>query len=369
MKVWLISSSYPRTPDEAVNAGVLARDLALSFRDMGHEVRVISPAKPGGITPDDGLDLTEIRWLNPTLNMADLKPRRPKDFLSIASLIISSWWSVRSIRRSDPPDLIVALWAIPSGFLARWGATGASQSAVWLLGSDVWNASTYPFGERLLAGSLGGATEIYADGMDLVEETRRLTGMVPRFLPSVRRLPEVERRSSGHGRLLFIGRYHHNKGPDILLGAFAEILAVIPDMTLTMFGSGPLADDLRDRAAQPDLKGHVSIAGPIGAREVVDAMASHQLLVIPSRIDSVPLILGDAAQVGIPVVATDVGGLGDAVSSYGLGTVCPTASKSDISAGIQNALRAGRATTVPNTYPKPGEAAVRILNDCFGTAL
>jgi len=361
VRVWVITTSYPRSPDEAINAGVLARDLALDFHEMGHDVRVVTPRKPGGVEKDLVLDLTEIPWFSPTLTMSDLDPRHPRDLLAIVSLIVSSRWTMWSLARADQPDVIVALWAVPSGFMARWAARPHTQRAVWLLGSDVWNASRYPFGRQLLKSALSGVSGVYADGADLVEETTRLTGIVPEFLPSVRRLPGVARDKPRDNRILFVGRYHVNKGPDLLLDATAQILEEFPDVTLAMHGTGPLRDLLRERADVSDLRDHVSIGGPLSADEVASAMADAATLAIPSRVDSIPLVLGDAAQVGIPVVATDVGSLGHAVAAHDLGVVCPTATVDQIASGLAAALRAGRRSTLPNSYPKPGEAARRFL--------
>ncbi|MBL7184375.1 MAG: glycosyltransferase [Anaerolineae bacterium] len=50
-------------------------------------------------------------------------------------------------------------------------------------------------------------------------------------------------------------------------------------------------------------------------------MKACDALVIPSHIESIPILFSDAMQVGIPVVATDVGDLGQLVRQYGVGVV------------------------------------------------
>ena len=83
------------------------------------------------------------------------------------------------------------------------------------------------------------------------------------------------------------------------------------------------------------------IRGPIDAVGLANALAGAKVLAIPSRIESVPLILGDAIQAGCPVVATDCGDMGSVVVRYGLGVVVPPEDPGAMLAGIQRAL-AGR---------------------------
>ena len=66
---------------------------------------------------------------------------------------------------------------------------------------------------------------------------------------------------------------------------------------------------------------------------------------IPSRIESVPLVLGDAIQSGTAVVVTDCGDMGRVVEQHGLGVLVPPEDASAMAEGIASALGA--------TYPDP----------------
>jgi len=347
VRVWIVTTSYPRNPDESINAGVLVRDAALVLKDRGLDVTVVTPDKPGGILLDRGINGIVLSWIWPTLNMADLSPRRPADWIRITSLFATS--AVRLWRRARrrPPDAIVAFWAIPSGVFARWiGGWSGAPYVVWLLGSDVWKVRSFPLGQRLLRFVLRGARATYADGRELASEAEKLTGIDVRFLPSSRRLPRDAGLEAEPVDILFIGRYHPNKGPDVLIEAFALAHQARPDLTLRLHGLGELRADLEQQVSRLGLTGAVQIGGPLSATEVRAALEAAKVLAIPSRIESVPLILGDAGQAGVPVVVSDVGDMRELVDQGGLGYSVPAEDPAALSEALLLVVEGGLESRV-----------------------
>jgi glycosyltransferase involved in cell wall biosynthesis len=325
MHIWLITSSYPRVPEESLNAGVLARDLALSLLQLGHRVTVVTPNKPGGIALDPGLEAVRLPWFSPTLAMADLSPRKPADLIRIFSLFILARLALRRALARGQPDGTVVLWALPSGIFARWVKRWSRVPyVVWLLGSDVWKAPRYPFGTGLLRKVTQDSNATYADGMELAAEAIRLTGRDVEFLPAIRRLPPPPASLPAPVDVLFIGRYHPNKAPDLLIEAFARVNRARPGALLRLHGEGTLRSRLQKQVKGLGLQNVVEVAGPLSAVGVAGAMASAKVLAIPSRIESIPLILGDAMQAGIPVVASAVGDMGELVRRHKLGPTVPS---------------------------------------------
>jgi glycosyltransferase involved in cell wall biosynthesis len=347
VKIWVISSSYPAYPAQSSHAGVLARDLALCFRESGHDVAVVTQALAGGIVMDPGLRLLELRWFRPDQPLAELSPRRPLDLLRMATLLADARRRLPAAARRDPPDAVIALWALPCGIFARWvrRAVGAPY-AVWLLGSDVWKAHRIPAGVRSLRRVLADAAGRFADGRELAERARRLTGIAVEFLPSVRRLPPPSGEAEACD-VLFVGRYHPNKGPDVLLEAFAEVVRKRPGTSLHLHGAGALRPRLEARRQELGLEAVVKIAEPIGAGELAAALRAAKVLAIPSRIESIPLILGDAAQAGVTVVACDVGDMAEVVERAGLGFVVPAADPRALAERLLDVLRGGLPAATP----------------------
>lgn len=105
--------------------------------------------------------------------------------------------------------------------------------------------------------------------------------------------------------IVFVGELRHLKGVDVLLEAIAGVSSPRPP-TATIVGSGPDAQAFRALSEQLGLGARVSFPGALPARE---AFALGRLLVMPSRAESFPYIVLEAAAAGLPIIATRVGGI------------------------------------------------------------
>jgi len=105
-------------------------------------------------------------------------------------------------------------------------------------------------------------------------------------------------------RVLFAGRLHQEKGPDLLLEALAR-LARPP--ACFMLGAGPQEAELRQRAQQLGLADVVRFPG--WQRHVGPWLAGADLLVVPSRHEAWSQSAVTAMAHGVPVIATNVEGL------------------------------------------------------------
>lgn len=107
--------------------------------------------------------------------------------------------------------------------------------------------------------------------------------------------------------VLFIGEMLFAKGVDTLL----EALALIRDRrghapTLLAVGSGPDRERLEEMARTLGLADAVAFEGPQPIRA---ALARARLMAMPSRAESLPYVVLEAAAAGVPLVATRVGGI------------------------------------------------------------
>ena len=98
--------------------------------------------------------------------------------------------------------------------------------------------------------------------------------------------------------LAFAGRLSVEKGVDDLM----EAMALLPNVRLTIAGSGPLAAALRARSAP-----NVSFAGAVPRRELGAFYRSADLLVAPSISEALPMVILEALAAGTPVVACPAG--------------------------------------------------------------
>lgn len=107
--------------------------------------------------------------------------------------------------------------------------------------------------------------------------------------------------------LLYIGELRAAKGVDTLIAALPRVAGPFGRTpTLTLVGSGPDRDALERMAAALGLTPQVAFAGPMPARE---AFRRGRILAVPSRAESLPYVVLEAAAARLPIVATDVGGI------------------------------------------------------------
>jgi glycosyltransferase involved in cell wall biosynthesis len=98
------------------------------------------------------------------------------------------------------------------------------------------------------------------------------------------------------------------KGADVLLAAIALLRDNGLPLTATIVGAGTARDELERQAEQSGLTAAVRFIPPTPARE---AFALGRIMVVPSRAESFPYIVLEAAAAGKPLIATRVGGIPD----------------------------------------------------------
>lgn len=125
----------------------------------------------------------------------------------------------------------------------------------------------------------------------------------------------VSPRSPDGGRLLCVGTLSRLKGQDVLLAALGRMTALRWSCALV----GPLdreppfvASLVRDAAA-PALAGRIRMPGTRGPEAMRREYADADLLVVPSRAETYGMVVAEALAAGVPVVATAVGGIPEAV--------------------------------------------------------
>lgn len=121
-------------------------------------------------------------------------------------------------------------------------------------------------------------------------------------------------RSGPGDDLVYFGRLSHEKGVDTLLDAFRIVAGSLGSAapTLHIAGEGPSSDDLRRQAAT--IAGDVKFHGRIGKPEIDGLLSKARTSVVPSRWhENQPLSVLESLAAGVPVVATDMGGLPEVI--------------------------------------------------------
>lgn len=147
-------------------------------------------------------------------------------------------------------------------------------------------------------------------------------------LPSLTALRPREGRSVG-----FLGRLSVEKAPDLFLEAVREV-----PCNASVFGDGPLMESIQAAATGLD---HVTLEGWADREAALEAI---DLLVLTSRREALPLSCIEAGARGVPVLARDVGGVGEVL-------------------GVDSELRRHCLLPADASPAQFGERIVRMLED------
>lgn len=129
-----------------------------------------------------------------------------------------------------------------------------------------------------------------------------------------------------------VGRLHPVKGHRFFLKSAAEILRERTDVHFLVVGSGPERDRLEEYTRKLGISEHVTFTGFVA--DVSELMPDLNLLIVPSLWEGFGLTALEAMAVGVPVVATSVGGLPEIVEHGTTGLLVPPADEGGLTRGI-----------------------------------
>jgi len=167
-----------------------------------------------------------------------------------------------------------------------------------------------------------------------------------------------------------VSRLAWKKGIEYLLDAVPRVLDSVPAVHFVIVGDGPLMAQLEARARGLGVDAQVRF---LGARhDVLELLPAFDLFVLPSVVEGMSNALLEAMAVGLPVVATDVGGNSEVVVDGESGLLVPAADAPALAAAVVKLLQspelasemaqAGRRR-VAERYPE--SAMVRRLEDLY----
>ncbi|MEL7157400.1 MAG: glycosyltransferase [Actinomycetota bacterium] len=321
-RVLVLTTTFPGVVGDAIPPFVL--DLSRKLAD-DFELTVVTPRLPGAPARERIDTVTVERFpyfprpIEGVANGATLANLRaqPWRLPEFGSLLLRFHQIARSTAARVRPDLVHAHWLLPTGV---HGAAAARVAGAPLLvtmhGVDVHALATPPL-EAARRRVLGRADYAVAVSADLAARARRLCpGASVDTVPMGANLDEVPddfTRSPIPGLIGFVGRLAEKKGTRVLLDA----LAATPDLRLVIAGDGPERAALEDQARRLRLEDRVEFWGHADRSQVYDLLSRCEAIAIPSVVardgdqEGTPVVLAEAVALGVPVIASRLGGIAD----------------------------------------------------------
>ncbi len=273
--------------------------------------------------------------------------------LPVVSRPLNGYVSAHSLFpaiRNFAPDVVLAYWIYPEGY-------GALRASKWLgtpcvigaRGSDIRvrdRISSY-----FTRVALQNANHVLTVSNELRSQAINRYGANPEHVTTIQNgcnteMFRVRDRSAtrqslglkiGNRLITFVGRVVEAKGVSELVHAFADLCKENADLQLAIVGDGVYMDSLKAQIRDLGIASRIQLPGAMSPSQVALWISASDLVCLPSYSEGYPNVLVEALASGIPVVATDVGGVPEIVD-HECGILVTTKDPIALRHGLQSAL-------------------------------
>lgn len=347
-KLLVTASTFPRWEGDTEPRFIL--DLSMHMTDE-YDVTVLVPATPGAKDKEDLEGVRVIRYhyfpvhrwetlCYPGAIVPRIKEKKVRVLL-VPFLLISLWFHL--LKMLPEYDIVHAHWLIPQGIVQSFFK---KPYIVTGHGGDVTSLNKGIL-KKLKVRCLLKAKQVTVVSEHLKEKVQEL---VPEVEPSVISMGVDTTKfgkqyyvpnyfNQGEKKvILFVGRLAEKKGVTYLIEAMKQI-----DALLIIVGDGPLRQDLEKQAEKLEIE-KVRFLGGKTHEELKTIYASADIFVAPSVTakdgdqEGLPTTIMEAMASGLPVVASDSGGISQLIRDGENGLLCKEKSVEELGNTINSLL-------------------------------
>jgi glycosyltransferase involved in cell wall biosynthesis len=305
--------------------------LAEELRRRGHDVMPVGPASGCG-------------WLGGEFRARGFTPRtyvlrRPLDWACVTSLT--------ALLRTHGSQVVHSHEFTMAVYGAAAARRAGARHVITMHGgryyAEAWRrraALRWAMARSAATTAVSGATA--ADLRRTVGVPDHAVRVVPNGIEMPRGRRELLRRELGLGDeellIVAIGNLYPVKGHAVLVRALGELeqQGGTPPWRLAIAGRGEEEAPLRSLADDAGIAPRVHLLG--FRSDAPDILAAGDIFVMPSLSEGLPLALVEAMATGLPIVASDVGGIPEVVARDAEAVLVPSASPNALAAAIRSLL-------------------------------
>ncbi len=298
---------------------VAVANLSEQFVKNGHYVEIVTTHLPNTSPKSEiinGIKVTRLPFRNPT-------KYNPISLLKFLIRAMECMIKLLLVVRKNDFDLINlhyvgenALYALLLSYIKKIPLITSIH------GSDIeYFAHKGRFNKWVVKKTLSRSSKIISNSNALLQMTSTLFGKYIQEKAIVAgngvwipKLMQFEHIRKSFPYLLAIGRLVHHKGFDILVDAYAIVKQKFPDVKLVIIGDGPERIPLELNCKKEGLNNSILFYGKQEQKEVMQAIADCQFIIVPSRREAFGLTILEAMASGKAVIAADVGGISELVN-------------------------------------------------------
>lgn len=330
MKVLVIGSVYPRFNEDAEVPWL--RTSVAHLKKAGVEIQVLAPTYKGLKSHEiDGVRVNRFRYAPKDWEMLTHEEGAPskmasKPWLQLLAIpyIISGFFRCLSICHKWKPDVIHAHWPFPHAYIALGAAKLFKIPLVLNFhGAELLLIRKKKWVRPLLKFAIGKAQAIFANSSFTAGKIKALRNVDVEWSPYGTTLGKDENNAESkivpHAitdkfKILFVGRHIERKGICYLIEAAKYLPA--DKFEIRIVGVGDLTDKLKAQAAKYP---QVVFTGKLSPEALENEYRTANVFTLPAIVDSkgdtegLGVVLIEAMELGLPIVASNVGGIPDVV--------------------------------------------------------
>jgi len=312
-------------------SGILATRLGVEYAKRGHQTHFITYERP-----------VAIQGVDPENVYVHLVSVLEYPLFKYPPYTIALGSEMSRVTEKHGLDLLHVHYSIPhatAAYLSR-GLTGKPY-VVTLHGSDVTILGSDPSYEPVNTFSVEQADAVTAVSRFMAEEAKNTLGVnkeirvIPNFVDTEVYSPapcELMEQPERDIVVAHVSNFRAVKRVDDLVYAMCMVTKAAPKAKLMLIGDGPERHRVERLIDKMDLRHNVVLTGY--RSDVPDLLRCVDTLVLPSETESAPLTILEAMSTGLPVLATNVGGIPEIVEDGRNGFLVPLKHPEDIAEKI-----------------------------------
>jgi len=355
VKVCHIVSTFPKDEKDPQVPWLL--ELVKRQKARGTEVTVYAPSFKGLQNHSIGqISVKRFRyflrrWEKLTHGeSAPVKIRNPLYLVLVPFYLLCGSLSMWRLCTKENFDVLHVHWPVPHAWFGYIGkVTTKAKMVTTFYGAELALAKRYPFVKNFVRWSTKKSDKVIAISSFTKDEIMRITHVQPEVIPYGAPLEVAEKSSTANSTkgpkiVLFVGRIIERKGLPYLIEAMSKVVAEI-EAQLVIVGEGDRREELERMVGDKGLEETVIFAGRIPTGHLQELYEKCEVFVLPSIVDSrgdtegLGVVLLEALAYKKPIVATDVGGIGDVIKNERTGLLVPQKDPGALSNAILRLLR------------------------------
>ncbi len=320
MRVVHLLNELCDTGNGIVNVAV---DLACAQAAVGHDVTIVSGG--GAFVPlVEGLGVQH----------------HTVKFERTPAVLLRAWRTLAALFADLEPDIVHSHTLTPAvlSYAVRWRGTVVRRSTTARLVTTVHNeyqrgVALMGLADATVGVSRAVSTAMARRGIPLSRNRTVHNGTIG--TPRRRSAAEVAPIDLGPRSLVALGAVSERKGADVVVAAFASLADEFDDLSLWFVGNPDWADLIAQARTLPCAR-RIHFVGL--EAEPAKYLNAATVMVLASRRDPFPLVLSEAREAGVPIIASDVDGVPEALDGGEAGLLFPVGDSAALADCVRRVL-------------------------------